>query len=137
MHNSLLLFSSVGHLQCSTGALMCKLKFRLYCTADLAKFIHGRIQRRGQGVRAPLKIHTNLGFLSNTGPDPRTDKATKPAFNRAVIGTPAKRHLNSVLLVGRWWPANSGILILPLLIKLKKKLSQSWTPSDKTFWIRA
>ena len=28
----------------------------------------------------------------------------------ANIGTPARRHLNGVSLVGRWWPAYSGIL---------------------------
>ena len=36
----------------------------------------------GQGVRIPLKIHKNIGFLCNTGPDPQKNhKATKPAFN--------------------------------------------------------
>ena len=36
----------------------------------------------GQGVGTPLKNHTNLGFLSNTGPDPlKNHKATKPEFN--------------------------------------------------------
>ena len=44
---------------------------------------------------------------------------------------PAKRHLNGVLLAGRWWPAYSGIWILSSLIK------KSFTPSDKTFWIWA
>ena len=37
-------------------------------------------------------------------------------------------------------PANSDILILPPLIKLKKiikKSCQSWNPSDQPFWIRA
>ena len=36
----------------------------------------------GQGSGPPLKNHKNIGFLSNTGPDPlRILKATKPAFN--------------------------------------------------------
>ena len=41
----------------------------------------------GQGVVPPphthtLKNHKNIGFLSNTGPDPlKNHKATKPAFN--------------------------------------------------------
>ena len=47
---------------------------------------HGRIQRRGQPDRGsnhpPLKNHPNMGFLSNTGPDPlKIHIATKPAFN--------------------------------------------------------
>ena len=37
----------------------------------------------GQGVRTPSpENHKNIGFLSNTGPDPlKNYKATKPAFN--------------------------------------------------------
>ena len=56
-----------------------------------------------------------------------------------LIGPPAKRHLNGVSLAGHWWPVNSGIWILPRLIKLKKnnKKRQSWTPSESTSWIRA
>ena len=50
----------------------------------------------GDRVSGPPKKHKNLGFLSNTGPDPlKNHKATKPAFN---IGPPAKRHLNGVSL---------------------------------------
>ena len=58
----------------------------------------------GKGIRPhPLKNHKNIGFLSNTGPDPlKYNKATEPAFNGwAIIGTPAKRLLNGVLLAGR------------------------------------
>ena len=38
---------------------------------------------RWTGVQdPPLKNHKNIGFLSNTGPDPlKNHKATKPAFN--------------------------------------------------------
>ena len=37
----------------------------------------------GAGVSGSLlKIHKNIGFLSNTGPEPlKNHKATKPAFN--------------------------------------------------------
>ena len=36
----------------------------------------------GQGVWILLKNYKNIGFLSNTGPDPlKNHKATKPAFN--------------------------------------------------------
>ena len=53
-------------------------------------FMHARIQREGGGGREtatptpPLKNHKNIGFLSNTGPDPlKNHKAacTKPVFN--------------------------------------------------------
>ena len=41
----------------------------------------------------------------------------------AIIGTPAKRHLNGVSLASRRWPAYSGIWLVPLSLphQLKKK----------------
>ena len=40
---------------------------------------------RGGGARvrtpAPLKNHKNIGYLSDTGPDPLKNKAAEPAFN--------------------------------------------------------
>ena len=98
---------------------------------------HVRIQRGGgQGVRTPppLENYKNKGFISNTGPDPL--KITKLPSQHSMLGhhRPASE---GVSLAGRWWPANSGIWILPLFIKLKKKnRCQSWTTSEKTFWIR-
>ena len=63
----------------------------------------------GGGTGGPylLKNHKNIGFLSNTGPDPlKNHKATKPAFNVgplllccAIIGPPAKRHFNNGVLL--------------------------------------
>ena len=39
------------------------------------------------GVWAPLKNHKNIGFLSNTGPDPlKNHKAAQPIFN---VGPPS------------------------------------------------
>ena len=86
----------------------------------------------------PLKNHKNIGFLSNTGPDPlKILKATKPAFQCwAIIGLPTKPHFNGVSLVGPWWPIYSHIWVLYPSTK-KKKRYQIWTPSDKTFWICA
>ena len=55
----------------------------------------------------------------------------------AIIGPVAKRHLNGVSLAGRWWPAHSGICILPPLIKLNKNVVKVGPPLTKTFWIRA
>ena len=42
------------------------------------------------------------------------------------------------MLAGRWWPAYSRICLVWILSPLKKKRKKrrSWTPSDKTFWIR-
>ena len=53
-----------------------------------------------------------------------------------IICTPAKRHLNGVSLAGRHWSTFSGIWIRSPGLKLLSVL-RSWTPSDKTFWIRA
>ena len=56
-----------------------------------------RIQKRGgggQGVRTPLKITKNIGFSSNTDPDPlKNRKATKPAFN---VGPSSARQRNAI-----------------------------------------
>ena len=108
---------------------------------------HGRIQGAGAGVRTPpphpLKNNIIYGFLRKTGPDPlKNNEATKPAF----INVGHHRHaseppLNSVSLAGRWWPSYIGIWNLSppstKKLKLTKKPCHSWTPSDKTFWIRA
>ena len=76
----------------------------------------------GQGFRTPLKIHKNIGFLINTGPDPLQITCYQACIQcRAIIGTPAKCHLNGISLVGRWWPAYRGIWILSPLIYLKKQ----------------
>ena len=48
----------------------------------------------GQGVRTPLTNHKNIGFLSNTGPDPlKNQKATKPEIN---IGPSSTRQRNAM-----------------------------------------
>ena len=44
----------------------------------LSRVGHVRIQGGGAGGPDPPENHKNIGFLSNTGPDPL---ATKPAFN--------------------------------------------------------
>ena len=112
----------------------------IFCRDVIGMFYpsHVRIQRGDRESGPPLENNKNIGFLSNTDPDPL--KITKLPIQQsswAIIGPPAIRHLNGVLLAVRRWPTNSGIWILPPLIKLKKKHCQSWTPSDKTFWIRA
>ena len=46
------------------------------------------------GPTSPLEKHKNIGFLSNTGPDPlKNRKATKPAFN---VGLPSARQRNAI-----------------------------------------
>ena len=56
--------------------------------ADL--FSHARIQR---GTEVPEKSQ-NIGFLSNTCPDPlKNHKATRPAF---IVGTSSARQRNAI-----------------------------------------
>ena len=82
-----------------------------------------------RGVLTPLKNHKNIGFLSNTDPDPlKNHQASIQCL--VIIGTPAKCHSNGVSLAGGCWPDFSGIWIHSLTKK-------SWTLSEKIFWIRS
>ena len=88
---------------------------------------------KGQGVwNTPLKNHKNIGFLSNTCPDPlKTPKATKPdsmlghhrhasetRFKWLIVGGPMMAHL--------WWHLDP---LSPL--QLKKKVFRVGHPLIK------
>ena len=88
----------------------------------------------GQGVRTtPLKNHKNKKvswqYWSRSPEKSQSYQASIQCW--AIIGTPAKHHLNGILLASWWWPDFSGIWIHSLTQK------KSWTPSEKTFWICA
>ena len=89
------------------------LKKIMYYTQPVNLYCEGRIQRGG-GAEGPdpppLKNHKNIGFLSNTGPDPQ-----KITNLQSQQSTPAKRHLNHVSLVCRCWPFYNAIWIVPPL----------------------
>ena len=97
--------------------------------------------RRGTGgptTPPPLKNHKNIGFLSNTGPDPlKNHKDTKLAFN---VGQ-SSAHQRNAIQIAFCWRADDGpfIMIFGSSIPSSTKTNkfQIWTPSDKTFWIRA
>ena len=57
----------------------------------------------GPDPPSPLKNYKNIGFLSNTGPDPLKKSQSHQASIQywAIIGTPAKHHLNGVSLAGQ------------------------------------
>ena len=60
------------------------------------RYFHVGIQKRevGTGGSDPLKITKNIGFLSNTGPNPlKKYKTTKPAFN---VGPSSARQRNAI-----------------------------------------
>ena len=97
----------------------------------------------GEGTGAqhpPLKNHKNIWYSSNTGLDPLKNHCYQASIQcLAIIGTPSKRHFMAFC-----WRADDGPLLvvlgssIPSSAKKKKiKRCQSWTPSDKTFWIRA
>ena len=75
------------------------------------------------------KKQLNIGFLSNTGPDPlKNHIPSQHSMSQwAIIDTPAKCHLNVVSLAGWWWRFG-GIWITS---STKKK--RSWTPLKKLF----
>ena len=92
---------------------------------------------RGSGPPPPPPEKSqNIGFLSNTGPDPLKNQCW------ALIGTPTKRHLKGVSLACRKWPDYSDIWILGPHRLQKNKTNKTKNdvevgPSDKTFWIGA
>ena len=118
---------------------MARMKAARYCTNRyhntisltemLEDFMCG--SRGDTGVRTlpPEKLQ-NIGFLSNTGPDPlKNHKATKPAFNVgpssasfewAIIGTPAKRFAGGPMMAFRW-RADHG----PLIVVFESSLPSS------------
>ena len=79
------------------------------------------------GPDPPPVNHKNIGFLSNSGPDPL--KITKLPSQHSMLG----HHQHA---------AYSGIWIVPPLIKLKKTKKRKKTvvkagPPGKIIWIRA
>ena len=79
-----------------------------------------------------LKNHKNIGFLSNTGPDPL--KITKLPSQHSMLGhhRPASETpFNGVLLAGRWWPA-----VLVLFRSSSPYQKKMLDPFCKTYWIR-
>ena len=94
-------------------------------SALLTKIKHARIQSGGdRGSGPPLKNHKNVGFFSNTGPDPI--KFTNLPSQHSMLGrhqhaseTPFKRRFAG----GPMMAAFSGLSILsPLINKRKKNL---------------
>ena len=67
-----------------------------------------RIQRGDRGPDPPEKSQ-NIGFLSNTGPDPlKNHKATKPEFN---VGSSARQR-NVIYMPFRWRADDGPILVV-------------------------
>ena len=78
----------------------------------------------GRGSGLPLKNHKNIGFSSNTGPDPlKNRKATKPAF---IVGPSSARQRNAddgplIVVLGSSLPSSTKkniVKVGPPLTKL-------------------
>ena len=55
---------------------------------------------RDRGSGPTLNNHKNIGFLSNSGPDPlKNQEATEPAFN---VGPSAACHHNAIYMAFSW-----------------------------------
>ena len=90
-------------------------------------FSMGGSRGRDRGSGPPVKNHKNIGFLSNTGPDPLKNHSCLASIQCwAIIGMPAKCHLNGVSLAGRWWVENGGLIVVfgPSLPSSTKRLSK-------------
>ena len=81
----------------------------------------------GPGFRTPppLKNHNNIGFLSNSGPDPlKHYEATEPAFK---VGPSSACKRNAILMALRW-RANDDPLIV---VHVFRSSHPSWTKIRK------
>ena len=72
---------------------------------------------RGSGPLL-LKNHKNIGFLSNTGPDPLKNlKAAKPAFNGGSSSAGQRNAIfkwrNAILMAFRWQVDDGPLIVLP------------------------
>ena len=81
---------------------------------------------RGSEPPPPPESYKNIGSYSNNVPIPLKSQSYQASIQCwAIIGPPEKRHFIGISLADPTWPAYSGICILPPLINLKKKLSES------------
>ena len=76
------------------------------------------------------KYRVSYKFLSRFPEKLRSYRASIHCW--VIISTPAKRHVNGVLLAGRWWTAYNGILILPPLINENNQKKKHTKKKKKT-----
>ena len=85
------------------------------------------------GPPLPLKKHKNIGFLRNTGPNPlKNHKAIKPAF---IVGPSSARQQRAIEMAFCWRADDVPLIVVFLDPIPSKTRCQSWTISDKMFWI--
>ena len=98
--------------------------------------MHGRIQRGDRGPDPPppqkKKNHKNIGFHSNTGPDPlKNHKATKPGFN---AGPSSAKQGNANEMAFRWRPDGGPLTVVfgsSLLSSTEKNVVKVGPPLTK------
>ena len=97
----------------------------------------------GQDVpHLPLKNHKNIGFLSNTSPDPMENHkvtCTKPEFN---AGPSSARKRNAIKMASRWRADDGPLIALmdpttsPHQLKNKNKNNKKQSSTFEPLWIR-
>ena len=95
----------------------------------------GRSRGRPGGPLPSLRNYKNIGFLSNTGPDPL--KIAKLPSQHSILG----HYWHTSLMRFKCW-VNYGPLVMvfvwsSLPSKIKTKKLSKLDPSDKLFWICA
>ena len=81
----------------------------------------------------PLKNHKNIGFLSNTGPDPQKNhKATKPVFN---VGPPSAGRCiaQHIMVFGTSLPSSTKKIVVKIGATLKKLPASAHEPSGLVY----
>ena len=70
----------------------------------------GRFRGGDRGSGHPLANHKNIGFFSNTGPDPlKNHIATNPAFN---VGPSSARQRNAISMAFRWRVDDGPLIVV-------------------------
>ena len=64
----------------------------------------------GNGSGPPLENHKNLGFHSNSCPDPlKNHEATEPPFN---VGPSSARQRNAIQMAFRWRTDDGSLMVV-------------------------
>ena len=85
------------------GYFCAKCQLTCECLSWGTRLMDGSRGETGGPISPAMKNHQNIGFLSNTGPDPlKNHKTTRPVFN---VGPSSTLKQNVVSLVGGLMPA--------------------------------
>ena len=85
----------------NTERTQCMMKAAMACWVEYGIYASKWADPEGGSDTHPLKNLKNIGFPSNIDLDPLKSQSYQASIQWwAIIGTPAKRHFNGVLLAG-------------------------------------